>query len=175
MVGRFGWLDAPMPRIVPWSWGLAVLTLLAAAIWLGRMRSRIGIALSILAVVAVPTVSEALRASKYGFIWQGRYSLPLAVGVPILCAIAVADCRPIDRRLRSVLAVASGAIVATGYVLAQVATMRRYITGITAPLLEYLTADTWHPPLAPWLLLTGTVAAAVAYTAWLVVLVRGEP
>ncbi len=39
-----------------------------------------------------PLVAEAASAPRIGFVWQGRYSLPLAIGVPVVAGLG--DRRP---------------------------------------------------------------------------------
>lgn len=172
MIGRFGWLDTPLPRPALWAWGAAVVALLVSGLWLARWRQRLGIALAIVATIGISTTSEALRAEELGFIWQGRYSLPLAIGIPVLAAVAIGDSRRVTGRLRTVVLVATVAIVPYGQLLAHLASARRYATGVSSPLLAFLTSSTWQPPLPLWVLLALVGAAVAAYGAWLVLLVN---
>jgi hypothetical protein len=170
LVGRFGWLDVSLPRVVPLVWGLAVVALVVVGLWCGRARQRGALVLACIAVLAMPIAAEAYRAPKYGFFWQGRYTLPIAVGVPILAALSIANRRKVAPRLVPSAIVACASIAACTHVVAHVVAMRRYITGADAPLLEYLAASTWDPPLPPWVLLGLCVIATVGWVAWLVVL-----
>jgi hypothetical protein len=174
-IGRFGWLDTPLPRTALWSWGAAVFALLLVGSWHANWRQRSGIAVVILAVVGMPTVSEALRVDEFGFIWQGRYSLPLAIGIPVLSAVALGDARRVDGRARTGIVVGTVAIVAYGQLLAHLGSARRYITGVDAPMLDFLTASTWQPPVAPGLLLAITCVVIAGYGWWFVALMNGHP
>ncbi len=90
MVGVFGWVDAPA-NLPAWAvaWWVAVVGALAVgALWVGRWRERLAVVGSIIAVVGL-TVSESLEAERIGFIWQGRYSLPLTIAIPIVSAFVV--------------------------------------------------------------------------------------
>lgn len=171
LVGRFGWLDVSLPQVVTVVWGLAVVVLLIGGLWFGRGRQRVALVLATVTVLAMPIAAEAYRASKYGFIWQGRYTLPIAVGVPVLATLAVGQRPTVARRLAPTATVISASIAACTHVTAHVVAMRRYITGADAPLLEYLGESTWTPPLlSPWTLLVGCVIVFVGWAGWLVLL-----
>jgi Predicted membrane protein (DUF2142) len=90
MVGVFGWLDTNSPALTYLLWaagvGAVVLLGLAGAARLPRA-ALVGV---MVLTIAVPIASEVPGANMYGFAWQGRYTLPLAVGVPILAGLAAA-------------------------------------------------------------------------------------
>lgn len=91
MVGDFGWLDAPAPPATVTAWllvlGAVVLPALAAS---APRRARTAL-LALVAVVAVaPAAFQLPTAVDAGLVWQGRYALPVAVGVPLLAAAVLA-------------------------------------------------------------------------------------
>lgn len=176
MIGYFGNVDAPLPDTVVWLWVGATGLLVAASLLVGRWRQRLAVGGLVAAVMVIPLASEMTKAATYGFIWQGRYSLPLAVGVPILAGWVVADrwnaARVTSRRtIAGVVAVA----VATAQVVAHVAFMTRVVIGIPNPWWRYLTNAGWRPPLPVWVLLVWAIVSAVAYGAMLWVTGRDEP
>ena len=122
------------------------------------------------ATVAFTVVPEALSAERLGFIWQGRYSLPVAMGVPVLAGWMIGR-RPLHRRL----AVPAGCAVGGAWVLGQflgiAGGLRRYIEGIAHPLLAYLDGGPWDPRLPPWLITAGLVLAAATLA---VTVLRGD-
>ncbi len=80
MFGTLGWLDTPMP-------GLVLLGNLAAwAVLLRRMPSigKAAMLCGILGIVIVPSVIEASVSGGWPFWWQGRYTLPFALGFVLL-------------------------------------------------------------------------------------------
>ena len=90
MFGYFGWLEVPAPRAVLVLWTALILVLVGGALAVGTWRHR-GVLVALVALaVAIHVVPEALSAARQGFIGQGRYALPVAVGVPILAAWIVA-------------------------------------------------------------------------------------
>jgi hypothetical protein len=80
MFGTLGWLDTPMP-------GLLLLgNLVALAVLLRRMPSigKAAMLCGIFGVVIVPSVIEATVSGGWPFWWQGRYTLPFALGFVLL-------------------------------------------------------------------------------------------
>jgi uncharacterized membrane protein len=176
MIGYFGNVDAPLPDAVVWLWIGAAGLLVAASLGVGRWLQRLAVVSLVVAVVVIPLASEMSRAGTYGFIWQGRYSLPLAVGVPVLAGWVIADRRSaapstVRRTIAGVVAVA----VAAAQVVAHVAFMTRVVVGMPNPWWRYLTHTGWRPPLPAWVLLIWAVVSAVAYGAVLWVTGRNEP
>jgi hypothetical protein len=139
MVGWFGWLDTPPPLAVHLAWALALLVLLAVALRRAAPRSVGLTVLLAVAVVAVPVVLEARSVSDVGYFWQGRYTLPLAVGVPLVAAWS--SRLPAGRRVPAALI----AVVAVCHLVSYVVTLGRYTVG-TGQGLGLVDGD-WAPPL----------------------------
>ena len=157
MVGWFGWLDTPAPVGVHVAWGLAVVVVVGLGLR-GAVRTRSALlVVLVVGAVLVPVALEVLSANAVGFYWQGRYTLPLAVSVPLLAAVAARDPRPVPRPLlAAVLAAAAGC-----HVLAFVTALGRYTVGTGGG--WGLVDVAWSPPLPPLVL---AVAAGLAALAW---------
>jgi len=159
-----GWLDAPAPLLTYVVWAAAGLALAWLA-WRDRATRLllVAIGLGVLAV-AGSVALEASRLEEFGHGWQGRYLLPLLVGVPVLLGHGVTSAR-----LRRV----AGAILAV-LVVAQVAAfwwvVRRFTVGLDGSLLARDAA--WSPPLPPAVL--GMVYAAAFAGLALVLLARRD-
>ncbi|MEV4631131.1 DUF2142 domain-containing protein [Micromonospora sp. NPDC049523] len=96
LVGVLGWLDTPLPMLINLAWYFSVGTLVLLALALGGNAARWRVAgLGALGML-VPSVIEAINVNEYAFIGQGRYFLPLLVGVPILAAYTVAESGLVD-------------------------------------------------------------------------------
>jgi hypothetical protein len=110
-------------------------------------------------------VLEFIEAKRFGFGWQGRYTLPFAVGLPILCGYTLAE-EPgrILKRGRLTLVLASAFVVA--HFLAFWQNLRRYAVGYDGPVAFWFDAD-WTPPLPSLLLLAGYALVLVALAVWL--------
>lgn len=156
-IGTFGWFSdpAPMPTILLWTAGLAVL--LAVALAFARRREALVILGLTVVSLGVPIVGEASIARDAGLSWQGRYVLPFAVGVPLLSALVLGRTRRLDasaaRRLTAVIAI----VFVVGQSLAYAQQLRRYTVGRDGSVLFFLDWR-WSPPLPPWFLLLAFVA-----------------
>jgi hypothetical protein len=166
MIGTFGYLDSPSPALTIAVW-LAVLGFLVlVALAVARRRGAWVLGGLTAGVVVVPWVLEVREAPAVGFLWQGRYTLPLAVGVPLLAGHLLASSalgrRLLDRRVVVVAAVSLG----VAQLLAFYFNLRRYMVGTKGPIL-ILHAD-WHPPVPGIGLFVLAAAGTGALVAWLV-------
>lgn len=151
MVGVFGWLDtfAPLYTYVVW---LAVWAAALALALIAGIREAVAVVVTVVLVVALPVAISADQAHRLGIIWQGRYTLPLAVGVPLIAAACVRVPGAL-RRWRAPAAAVVSAALAVAAMAAYLQALRRYSVGANGPL-DFLDGR-WHPPL-------GSAAVAVA-------------
>jgi hypothetical protein len=166
MIGVLGWLDTGLPPSLYGVWlGVAALLLLGAVLT-RRWWPVTVLACLAWAVVVVPAVLGALRYNELGVIWQGRYTLPLAVGVPILAGLLLGEAGPGVRRVAPWLTAGSALALAAGQVVAFAVTLRRYVVGVDGPL-DFLGAPGWSPPLAPAVLLLAFALSQALLLTWL--------
>ncbi len=165
-IGVLGWLDTVVPAVVVDLWLVAFGMLLAAA--LARRRySAVTWAVTLAATIVVTSwVLELVQGNPSGLYWQGRYSIPLLVGVPVLLTSGM-------RRAREYPDLTLGVVGLLALVLLNVAAWaaaRRFGVGTSG---SYLPTrwDTTIQPVAPVFLLTAHAAA----TAWLAHLLMGVP
>lgn len=90
LVGVFGWGDTNVPPWMAYGWLLLVAALVVAALVVATGRQRVVLVGVIAANVAIPTIAELPKAHDLGYIWQGRYSLPFAVAIPLFAGWCVA-------------------------------------------------------------------------------------
>jgi Predicted membrane protein (DUF2142) len=165
MVGWFGWRDtqAPVLTWLPWLGAIAFIFLVALA-WSNRRYAATLIAL-LASVIAVPVIIEA-TPYRTGTFWQGRFTLPLAVGIPILAAFALASTQRAQGLVNSRFALTIGVVVGVAQVLAFAQNLRRYTVGYDGEI-QYWKDPHWPPPLSPLLLTVAFAAVVTAFTAWL--------
>lgn len=96
MLGMVGWNDVRVPQATTLLWCGVVAVLVLPAFALGNRRERLALLATTVLVVVFPMAFEGYSGASYGVGWQGRYTLPLAVGMPLLGA------EILMRRLRSV-------------------------------------------------------------------------
>ncbi|HEY5877201.1 MAG TPA: DUF2142 domain-containing protein, partial [Ilumatobacteraceae bacterium] len=176
MIGVFGWLDTRVPAAVVVAWLVVLGIVVALALVTGRRRHLIVLAGLGVAAVAVPVALEVQGVSAVGFIWQGRYSLPLAIGVPLLAARAidighgVTITAPAQRRL----ALAVTATTAVGAGIAFYQALRRYTVGVSGSVLLWDDIR-WQPPVPAWSAVVLGVGAHLVMGWWLYMLITHRP
>ena len=167
MVGLFGWLDTPAPWLtyLVWASGVGFLFFLAVT-WANRRQVAALLGL-LLATFVVPVTLESLGLPDVGgLFWQGRYTLPLAVGIPIASALALATSgRGKDLAHRNRLMLGTGLALITAHVLAFAQNLRRYTVGYNGPI-QYWKSPRWSPPVSPLLITIAYAVAISAFVAW---------
>lgn len=159
-IGVLGFNDLPIPTAVYAVWGAAAIALVAFGFATASTRGRLVLGATVLVAFVIPTSANAFNVPPIGFGWQGRYGLPLTIGV-VLVAAAVAD----PRRLRGArpLLTALGSTLLATQVVAFVATGRRL--GVGSPKgwnpFDYLLDPVWSPRVPPELLLVAFCGAVI--------------
>jgi hypothetical protein len=161
MVGVFGWLDTNSPELTYalWSAGVGAVVFLGLASAAGRPRAALIGAIAL--TIAVPIAVEVPGANEYGFAWQGRYTLPLAVGVPILAGLAAAVGETLSTQAALRLTVWLALMLAVAHFCAFWWMLLRYQVGVGHGLNPL--PGSWHPPGGSLLIL---VAYAVGLLSW---------
>jgi hypothetical protein len=166
MIGAFGWLDTPSPALtwVPWIAAVGFLLLLAV-MWASRRDVVILLAL-LTAVIAVPVLLESARyEDSGGYFWQGRYTLPLAVGLPILATIALSSTERGRQLATRRLLFAIGAVVSVAHVVAFAQNLRRYTVGYDGEV-QYWKHPEWSPPVSSLLLTIAYTIVVIGFVCW---------
>lgn len=170
-IGSFGWLDTPAPRLVDIIWIVMLAGLCAYGLAVSR-RCRRALPLLVLAMLGVAVIFESPRINAVGLYWQGRYWLPLAVGLPMLASSV--EPRMVHRRSGPAVPSSLKLVGVVGVLLllgvAQIGTflasLHRYETGLGAkesPPLQ------WTPPGGTVLVVSAFVvgqALLVTYLTW---------
>lgn len=175
MVGTFGWLTTPAPDPVYFVWSAFTGTLVLAAIGLLRGRQLVFAAVVLSILVLLPPLVQAAYVTSGGYIWQGRYTLPLfalaMVGVAVvlgerLGGNAADGGAPTRADSRVSAAMWVGWALAQAYCLAVV--LKRNASGENGTWGELLRASEWSAPGGNLTLLVvyAVVIAATAFLAW---------
>ena len=104
--------------------------------------------------------------------WQGRYTLPLAVGIPIVAGNVDRLHRNRSTPLQAPRTGPSVAIVAVGSTLAFAQNLRRYTVGYNSDVWYWL-QPAMVAAASPLLLTVGYVIAVVAFVGWVLVFCQG--
>jgi hypothetical protein len=167
MIGIFGSLDAALPPAMVTAWVAAVGAFGAVAVVLGRWRERLVMVVALAGCVLLPVAAETVSGLKTGLAWQGRYTLTVAVGAPILAGWIIDRSRRVPRPAAVVIGVVAAVAVAGGQLVGQVRAMNRYVVGLPSGWLDALHRGTWAGPATPTVLLALAAVACAAYGAWL--------
>ena len=167
MIGRFGWLDTTTPVLtwLPWVGAVAFLVFLAVA-YATRLQlvSLVGL---IATTILAPVVIETTPYSTGSTYWQGRYSMPLAVGIPIVAALILASTTRGRHLLIPRFTWTLGITVSVAGFLAYAQNLRRYTVGSLGRVV-YWWHPRWHPPAIPPILLSlAYLVLIVVLVAWL--------
>lgn len=173
-IGNFGYLDTRLPDGVAVTWVGLGLLLFLLAFSASRGRDRL-VLLGLLGVtLVVPVAVEANQLDQLGPVWQGRYTLPLLVGIPVLAGWMI-DRRehlvPTAMTLHRSVVVLATVAHAAAYWFA----IRRYAVG-TGGKVWFFRDDTWLTwKLAPITFGGLVVIAAVGWFAQRAVVTVGTP
>lgn len=164
-VGIFGWMDnGPLAAVVlPWLAVAGALVVVGGLF--ARRRWSVVVLLGLCAAgVLLPAVLQAPSARADGVAWQGRYGLPLLVGVPILAVVVARRWFPLHLEPTRRLVLGSSLVVAGALAVAQLDTLQRYVVGDSGPVL-FVGSDGWSSPIGTPLTVAGAVLASVALVA----------
>lgn len=166
MVAVFGWKDTVAPLLLYVGYAVTTSLLLLRGLARGSARERVALLALAAATFAVPVLTSASQARTLGVVGQGRYTVPLAVAVPLLGALAG---WPNVRRRAGALAGASAtavllAVVGAAQVDAFLVALRRYRTGVDGPL--FARDAPWAPPGGALLLAVAFALVTLAYLGW---------
>ncbi len=164
MVGTLGWSEYGAPGVVQVMWWAGAVTLLVLA-WRGGRRHRAALLVWTVGVVLGPVAFEVATARDVGYIWQGRYSIGVVLGLAALIG-AGAGIGSAEGRGLGVPRAVVGTIGLLA--LAEVATfwsvLRRATVGSDGSWWPSTPPGAWSPLIDARVLLIGhaTVAAALA-------------
>jgi hypothetical protein len=166
LIGFFGWLDTPSPALtyVLWTAGVGFLVLVALT-WATRRRLAALLVVIALTVVVPLVLESSAYGDAGGPAWQGRYGLPLAVGVPIVAAAAIAASGRARDLASSRLYVGAAVFLVVAHVLAFAQNLRRYTVGYDGEI-QYWRHPFWSPPTSPLIVTVGYALVVTVFVAW---------
>lgn len=181
-VGAFGVNDTVLPVAVDLLWATVAAVLLGLLLIWGSVRERLVVLALLAAGLVVQVSAEGLSLPPIGYFWQGRYAMPLLVGVPILSAgllgrghgssVPNADTGLVGTspKLRAAAVSLAAEVFVVVHVIAFWSVVRHHAAKGAAPLsfMASLTKPRWEPPLVPLAVYLVGYAASCAALAWLV-------
>jgi hypothetical protein len=145
-VGTFGWLNTPVPQVVWVLWAITFMVLLLAGLCLSS-RCRRAVPVLALVIIALPVVFESPTIHSHGIWWQGRYWLPLLIGVPLLAVSQLTTRKDVRRWTEDpntgIAILVLAIVLITAQVWTFVGVLQRYEYGLGT---GRETTETWAPP-----------------------------
>jgi hypothetical protein len=143
MVGIFGSLEAPSPLPTFLAWWVAIGAVVLLAFAVGRRREIGSLVVLIVLVLLLPAFMELPKATSEGLVWQGRYTLPLGVGIPLIGTAIIGRSALPQQLVRRTFGILAIALPIAG-LLAFCEALRRFSTGVLGPLIPW--RGGWQPP-----------------------------
>ncbi|MCI0158205.1 DUF2142 domain-containing protein [Leifsonia shinshuensis] len=172
-----GWLDTPMPGVVP----MFAIGVFGAALFAGAVafsvRKLLAMIVSGFALAAIPSYVLFAGDAIVGKEVQPRYVLPLLI---MFAGFALLDTNGRGLRFTRFQVVATAVALAAANAAALHVNIRRYISGLSVedPNLNHFVGQWWLGPVSPmvvWVVGTLAFAGAVAIALWSTRVEREEP
>jgi hypothetical protein len=146
-VGVFGWLDSSAPTwVLVLHYGLLAAVTVCVLLFVRPSRSWAAVWVALAALVFVPPLVQASTVTVSGYVWQGRYALPLVVMLAIMAAVAgserFAELRRADARRLVIFVLVATAVAHLASVLTN---LKRYVVGASAEWDAFFLAPHWSP------------------------------
>jgi hypothetical protein len=157
-IGVLGWLDTMLPSFVYVAWAAALIVV--AVIFIRSASPQLVVALAALVAIwfALPLLINGFTNSRAGLTYQGRYSLPIVVGLGFLPMWTDRSEMRLPRLPQRALVELVIALVVVAEVGAFWQMLRRFTVGAHGKIL--LTGDLpWRPSVAPMVLIALNAAA----------------
>jgi hypothetical protein len=168
MVGRLGWLDVPVPPVTLFVWYAMVGAVVAIGFAMANRRQALAMVAVVAGTMVTPVIMDYMQAPRTGYIWQARYTIPVAVGIPLLAAMSAAASRRSAVFDRTRLFALVGVAFIVGQVLAFHKVLFRYAVGLDGDLDVLFRTTQWAPPFGQltWLVAYAVVMVVAGW--WLV-------
>lgn len=160
-IGVMGWLDTPSPELVMLAWGAFMIVALILPLCIRPLRSWTGYWVALAMLYLVPAMLQTVLWRSMGFIWQGRYTLPLVVVLLISVGLGLRRLRFSMRPATTQFARIISWLIIVCHTLTFVYVLRRYVVGISesANWQTLFSSPDWQPPFG-WFLLTALYLCA---------------
>lgn len=172
--GVFGWLDTEAPAMVYFVYGFTTLSVVVLGLATGDRRGRFLIAIAAAVFFLGPAVLQTASVRGSGWIWQGRYSLVVLLGLIVVSGvIAISSGRRweasqrLNGKVLDRVISYSLTLMAAAQLWAFLGDLQRYSAPDTPTIFEPLLRPGWQPALfgvrgATAIFCLGLIAIAVA-------------
>jgi hypothetical protein len=147
-VGVFGWLDSFAPTwVLVLYYVLLTVIIVATLIFTRWSRASAALWLALAAFVFVPPLVQASTVTVSGYVWQGRYALPLVAMLAITAAVAGAArfSEVPEPEARRIVGIVLG-LAAVAQLASVLTNLKRYVVGASAEWPAFFVTPHWSPP-----------------------------
>ena len=163
MIGTVGWNDVLSPAPTYGIWMALFLCAIGLGIWLRSWRS-VTLVLALCGLlVSGSALLDLVLPGGMAFFWQGRYNLPVMVGLPLLLVSTWTQAPAFVSRHRAAVIAVLGGLLAAGHGLAYFGVLGTYLSASPD---QYRSTAQHFGPLA-------TTAASGAFVIGLLVIAAG--
>ena len=167
-VGILGWLNLGPPSFTYFVWVMVAGAMCLVAMGVSRSREVAVLVSVILASLLISIALDVWNSPSNGLVWQARYTMPFAVGIPIVAGFCLGRIESLERsRLPALI----GGLVAVGALVEWWRMVSTYVVGTRSwlgPLSS--TSGRWAPSISFQLL---AVALLLASCSLVWILARG--
>lgn len=162
-VGVLGWLDTALPESMYALWFFAAGLVVMIALVTREYQRVVGSAMALGLFVVVGWVLEIVQGHTAGLFWQGRYALPMLIGMVLVAGLSV----DADRRIGGVAAAAPGVLALVVWNVSFFQQLRRWGVGQSGSIRPWAW-DTWDAPVPIIVLIVVHVTGSVVlgWTCW---------
>jgi hypothetical protein len=171
VIGAFGSPNFSVPEPVLAVWLITAVGLIAVALILARRRDAL-VLLGLFALLGfiLPFIIVYSHVKTDGVVWQGRYSLPLIAGIPILSGVLVGDRYPnAVAAVRRRIALAVLPVLCFGWIGAFYWFLRRYTVSLSGNATNafHHGLNYWPPVIPATEVFAILVVATLAFVIWI--------
>lgn len=146
MIGLFGWTDTGAPEGVILVWAAAIVATLAAGVAVLRSRQFLGLLVLAAAAALLPPIIQGIYITSGGYIWQGRYNLPLVLAALVTAFALLSPALPVRARVPLRLWTLAVPVLALAHIYVFAYVLRRYAVGLDDTWVEFVRAPVWSAP-----------------------------
>lgn len=169
-IGVLGWLDTDLPESMYLLWAFAAGLVVMVALAARQHRRAAGAAAALILAVVVGWVLEIVQGRTAGLFWQGRYALPLLIGLVLVAGLTPGA----DRVAGRAGAVAPGVLALVVWNVSFLQALRRWGVGAFGSIRPWAW-DTYGAPLPVVLLVAIHVTASAGLGCLCLVRPRSGP
>jgi hypothetical protein len=143
----FGWTNVSSPAFILIMWLVPTMLLILCSFLVSGIKDKLIVFLAVNATWGVPVFLQALESYHFGPWWQGRYAMPMIVGLPVLSAYVLTKSQA--ARIFSKYATILTIDIFLANVFCLYWVLRRLMVGMDGPLNIFSGKLPWSPFFGP--------------------------